>query len=355
MEDKSKQLKGNPFFALRSRNDQKDPTHKSAVLMDQSAVPANVYEDDFATNYLSKIAKLPGNRPVAKVGSPSTSPLKRPLYVLTPEGSKLNREKAFGFFVYFSNKELPEYTRVEPIQIPDEVVESLQDSQGHIKHQAVVLDTDFLDQLSQTIRREKRGKKGIPTQNQCMARDSSHPEEASASKNAAKLGIAQPNEMWEWLHLIAFFIKGKAAQSADNLTGGTKHANTDMMLFEDQLPYLTEHLKEQVCLQVSAPQIKGSHFAKEIHYTIVTKHFTLPFIVDAQTSIAPSRGLSNYIRALVDTFVESTKEIINNGATVRRRLDSPSSILFFNTISKPEEEEEEKENIKPASNQSSNM
>lgn len=307
------------FLRMRARKDHKDPNYKTAILVQSTVIPTTLDENVTADKLLEKVKDIPGHREIAKTGTLADTPQKRPLTVYTPGGTELGREKDYGFVIIYSNKQLVEAERNPPnltnIKLQGILKESPPDFK---KYQEIVVTKELVEKAQQSG--AKRGTKGIPCQNTVMS-EKGDKQEASATKIAKLLDLqTQPDEFFEWLHLIMFFLKLLAAQHPDNLTGGTKHANTDMMMGEDALLYIVDLLGGEIKLHVSTEEI-GHHFSKEIRFTIETKYMTLPFVFNAQTSIQPSHRNVDYLHAVVDTIIEQIQTLFKpTTASAKKKL-----------------------------------
>ncbi|MBA2653542.1 MAG: hypothetical protein H0U71_00555 [Gammaproteobacteria bacterium] len=267
--------KANPYLKMRVRKD--EDNFKTAALLDKNIVPSGVDQGEFEQQILNKFNEIPGNRPVAEVGSPSNTPQKRPKYVISPDGHKYLLDKSVGFLLIYSNATVTEISRNTVPLIPENVRNNLENTTA-LKFEAITITNELIEEMLEQRRKGlKRGTNGIPDQNSTMVKKGITPQEGSATKNAQQLGLAAPGEIWEWLHLILFFLKGRAAQKVQNLTGGTKHANTDMIFAEDELLYLGQHLDEEIYLVVTPTEIDQTHFADEINFTIITPKFIIPY------------------------------------------------------------------------------
>lgn len=322
---------GNPYLKLRCRRDEKDENYKTAFLLADSIIPQGVTSQVLGERIAEKTAEIPNNRPVENIGSPSASPLHRPAYIITPNGSKLMREKCYGFLLIYSNKKIDEVVRGEVNSVDAKVEEILKNPpEDYIKRQTIFLTPELLDSMKEIVKIEKRGTNGIPDQNSTMAKKGINKQEASATKIATRLGIRDKDELFEWLHLIAYILKGRLAQTSENMTGGTKAANTDMIFAENEVVY-TAYREGEVYLKVMAEEFPGTHFAKKITYTIMTKKCIIPFEFDAQTCVQPSYKNQYYIHAVVETILELTGNLFgneNSSNEVERKFTSKRRIVF---------------------------
>jgi hypothetical protein len=326
---------GNPFLRMRTRRDEKDLSYKTAALMDKSIIPKGT-EEELARELAARFAEIPGNRPIAQFGEPANTPQKRPISVFTPNGGELFREKSYGFILIYSNKCITELPRPHPDFANSKWDEALKKCNGTVKTQEIVCTPKYLKQMDSSRKKGVvRGKNKIPDQQTTMGLPGVNKKEASATSVARKLGIILPKEAWEWLHLIAFMIKGRAAQDPSNMSGGTRDANTDMIFGEDEFVYITFALNEEVKLLVESQEI-GAHFAKEIRFTILTDHFVLPFVFDAQTTVTPSFRNQGYIHGIVATLVDIALDQLNTGTSekqVKRKLNFDKDLASGKQVS----------------------
>jgi hypothetical protein len=329
MKEKPYRISG--FLYIRAKKEAS--THKTAMLVSSDILPEGLPQEEFEKELNQKTGEILGSRPIDRYGSPAKTPRKRPASVFTPGGTELSREKDYGLAIIYSNGDKLEAVR-NPI-LDAKTSHILKETSADPKEQEIVLTSELIKKMDKQIRLKKRGSKGIPDQNQTMVKKGVNKQKASATKIAELLGVKEKFELWEWLHLIAFMFRGANAQEPTNMSGGTKDANTDMIFAEDAVRYLAYVQEKEVRLIVKSFEYPGTHFAKEIHYTVITKEFTLPFIFNAQTSIQPGRRNSSYIQSLVDTLISQTSSLCSGQA--RRELkfqepkvsSEPTMPLFF--------------------------
>lgn len=340
-----KAKKANTTTHFRARRDEKDPEYKTAVLVDRSVLPPGV-DVEAAARYLDTILteEVIGHRPINVLGSPANSPKKRPKYVVSPGTTKYYREKSYGCMLIYSNKGVKEVSRLQPDLERVDWLKRLQASSPDcIKMQEILVTSALLEKTAEQRKAGYvRGKKGIKNQNSCLAKFGVKAQKASATKIAKKINISQSGELWEWLHLIAFFILGGEAQTHGNLTAGTKPANTDMIFSENLVDYLARFFEEGVKLIVTSEELPNCHLSKKITYRVITPSFELPFVFNSQTSIQPSLRNQSYLDALVSTLLEKTEGLLDKDdqkLSVKRKLsftdDGPPAkkprmpMLFF--------------------------
>lgn len=300
-----------PSHLFRMRANKR--SSKSAALFDEDVLSPEMDKENVSAQLLDALGRVPGNRPVAEVVE--RSPGGRPSEVLTPNGTKLFRKKALGFFLSFTTAEvmaslnipelLADHIAIDEIDI-DEIESTLVPAgpDGFVKMQELVVTPELLAEAEQARKNgEKRGTNGIPDQAATMAEEGVNAKLASANHIAVLLKL-QPTglSLFEWLHLIMFFLLRLLAQDPNNLSGGTRAANTDMMMAENLLTRSVTLLKESVKLKVESLEM-GFHFARKIRFTIVTKHFSLPFVFDALTTLPPSLEDHDYLQTFLNTLI----------------------------------------------------
>lgn len=309
---------GQPSYLFRMRANKR--SSKSAALFDEGVLPDGIDKENMAAKLEEALEKVPGYRPVAKIAK--RSPGGRPLEVISPNGTLYVRKKALGFFLSFieaailaslpNPKLLADHIAVKEIDV-EQVEAILQPAgpAGFVKMQELVVTPELLKAAEDAQKSgERRGKDGIPDQAASVVQEGVNSKLASANHIATLLQLqATGLKLCEWLHLIMFFLLRIAAQNIDNLTGGTKAANTDMMIAENATTTLVKLLKEKVELKVESFEM-GFHFAKEIRFTIVTKYFSLPFVFDALTTLAPSLEDHDYMQAFLITLVAEIKTLL---------------------------------------------
>lgn len=312
-----KRKRENGTLRFRTKRNEEDENYETSALVDPQLCSLS-NPQEFEAALQSRFNAIPGHRPVKELGSPANTPLGRPGYIITPGGRRFPREKVYGCIMIFSKNGATEVIRNKP-KINARVAEVLKKCETDTKEQTIIVTPKLLDQLANG-KNVKRGTKGVEDQNRVMAETGYNKQEASATKIAMHLQIREDNEPWEWLHLVAYMLRGPSAQNKNNLTGGTKDANTDMIFGENEVIFITYELQEEVQLIVKADEFPGTHFAKEIKFTIMTKSFTINFIFDAQTSIQPSYRNKSYIHALVETLIEDAKGLLSREKNARRSI-----------------------------------
>ncbi len=302
---------------------------KSAALYDENVVPEILNREIFAARLVDNLTLIPGNRPIAKLGTPSNSPDKRPLSIYTPNGTKLPRHKVFGFAITFAEK-VPTSPGLLPFNLEDvdiEMIESLLQPAGPAGYEKIqeIEVTPELVKAAQ-LSNDKRGQDGIPDQATTMAGDGVSPKLASANHIAILMKVqATGLSLFEWLHLIMFFLLKRKAQDPNNLTGGTRAANTDMMIGEFSVTLAVALLKAGVRLRVEALEL-GCHFASKIRFTIITKHFALPFVFNALTTDPPALEDHDYVQGFLISLVSELNSVITPKCNRTLSFDSAPTV-----------------------------
>lgn len=152
-------------------------------------------------------------------------------------------------------------------------------------------------------------------QNEAMAVKSSKAKDAGATAyvKATKLHDDKISLKWEWLHLVAHMILGKVSQDIDNLTAGSKHANTVMIFADVDIPYLSKMYPEGFDLElwadlVDASPTEATHIAQTIYYTITTKDFSYTLTFDAQNPNQPHIDFGEYMHIALLALVAVAKQ-----------------------------------------------
>ena len=115
------------------------------------------------------------------------------------------------------------------------------------------------------------------------------------------------NQKWHWLHMIAFFMKGKDSQKSSNLFAGTDHANYRHLNIELEVPYLLKHFPNGLTIYGNVIS-DANDVAKSFTYNIATDDFTLEFRIDAQSLVQPNVIEGEYVHSFVKAVVERNEE-----------------------------------------------
>lgn len=300
----------NHFFYMRTSEE--DPNSKYAVLFNSNVLAPGMDPIAVAHQLQTAVLKIPGVRPVAQLGSPADTPQKRPSSILTPGGTRLERRKDYNAMLTFSDAPAPKEENLVPqlpnVQITDILVPPTNDDGRKVQEIVVTPELLALATLGQQ-EGIVRGKNGISDNASQMARKGINKKKASANNIAALASLKTTGmSLWEWLHLIMFFLLKKLAQDPNNLTLGTREANTSMMISEEALVRVVRGLGKLAYLRSEAIE-DAPHFGKEIWYTIKAENIFLKFVFNARTNINPTRTERKCSNALVDVLVRASKKL----------------------------------------------
>ncbi len=203
-------------------------------------------EDGF--NIMSPVPSRYSRR-ADRLGTPSTDVKGFPKSVYTQSGTKLKKSKDVGSFAFYSEKmDYDRKRKDSDINYDTEEVSK-----------ELILTRESIEKVEKEIakRKNNRGK----SQNSLMGGSAKqHAHESKVSNN--------PNEAWEWLHLVGFQFLGTKGQDRENLVGGTNSANTDMLVVAEQHIKSLVKEKGEVTLGVKATIQKGTKIADKIDYKI---------------------------------------------------------------------------------------
>lgn len=269
-----------------------------------------------ATNYLADIKEMKSDRPIADViRNPLTG---SPKAVVTPtRRTRLGRRASYGSMAVFSNQPTPSVEEKpvstidesSPFFKSDEFIAAAEAPESSSKREVAEITTATLDAV----------KKGKQSRNQTRVIGIG----AAAYANATQQ-MPEGQRLYEWLHLVAFFIKGQAGQIPENLVVGTAFANTRMLFVELEIRLLAGHFPG-FRLEVDADLVPGTQIAKTISYTIITTAFTLPFVFQAQDFLKPHIFEHFYIQKLIQSFINVSLEKISPAATVTTTTTAAAS------------------------------
>ncbi len=140
-------------------------------------------------------------------------------------------------------------------------------------------------------------------------RSSQAKEKGWKAKEAAKASniTMSANQKWHWLHMIAFFMKGKSVQNSGNLFAGTDYANYRHLFLELEVPYLLQYFPNGLTI-FGTVLADVNDVAKTFTYNIATDDFELKFQIDAQSLVQPSATEGEYIHNFVKVVLERKEE-----------------------------------------------
>lgn len=172
------------------------------------------------------------------------------------------------------------------------------------KTQSVHVTQNLINKTA--AQKRKNDGRRIVSQHYVMAAPGVSEKEASATNYAQSLytSVTVKNIRWEWLHLVMHAVLGDAAQNQDNLVAGTYHANTNMILAENNIPFLANKYPEGFSLIIDSTLEPDTHIAKEINYSIKTPDVTLPLNFNAKETRQPHSAFNTYMKEFVANLVE---------------------------------------------------
>ena len=287
-------------------NGHKIQPYKTAMLIDQNKVPADI----LFTNE-EKLYEIPSHRPIRRVTKRSGAD--SPVEIATPKGSLLPRVSRLGALSLFSNdpkaKPIVDFNPITELKddsefYSDEPYDSIVEPESNKKFQQAKITHEKLEK-----RREedlKNNFKRSISQNKIMVKEDVPERKGSATDYTHSTTLFDKNIRWEWLHLVAHSIAGKASQNSDNLVAGTAFANTEMMFAESTFNYLSRVYPKGFTLSVKATLIPETHIATAIYYTIKTPDFEIPLQFNTQTPNRPHINFQGYFNYLVEELVRHT-------------------------------------------------
>ncbi|MBI2785357.1 MAG: hypothetical protein HYX60_03220 [Legionella longbeachae] len=266
---------------------------------------------DFKKRLSNKLTQHPYHRPIEKVIKTTSSG--SPLVIETPGKSVLNRSRRMGFIYFFDNQLTspnltPEKKKLsgDSLFFKSSPYEAIQSKKVPKKYQTIDISTKLLNASKQKIKRNNNQRQ--ISQNKVMVNTGVKESKGSATQYVKATQLFDPHTKQEWLHLVAHRILATAAQHVDNLVSGTPHANTEMMMVEDCLEYLSKAYPEGFKLTVEADLIEQTHIAHSIQFTIETEDFILPFSFNAQQSLIPNFQDVLYVRSVIESLLEVVQQ-----------------------------------------------
>lgn len=219
----------------------------------------------------------------------------------------LERESKFGCKSFLTNRNLPmNHAVVESLSIDNEFFNSGQYKKikkyfGAFKEHDIFITSGLV----------KKTQKELKT-----SRNQQSIMQGSAGKCAEAMELFVSGIKWEWLHLVAHCILGKKSQHENNLVGGTKEANTNMALIENELKYLATKFPKGFTLKVKAHLMKREAFdyigdeylqiATHMEYEIFVGELQIPFDFNLQDTHQPHIDFVPLIHAMFEAIVDLT-------------------------------------------------
>jgi hypothetical protein len=303
------------------------------AIFDQSSLNVSEVKNLIATNVTTARTYRPVHQIIefSKNGSPIT--------VITPGKSQLERKNRMRSCSFFNNvrREI-KFDTIETQTIIDpssgffasEAYKNIKEIHDTVKLQDVTVTCALLNKTRRN--HHMNGKQRVTSQHKKMVRDDVSEKLGSARTYTVATELFSETLKWEWLHLVAYMILGPESQDADNLVSGTNHANSMMMLAENEMEYLAKHYPKGFQLSIRANLIPNTHIATTIEYSIKTKDFELPMEFSAQNPNQPHADYQIYVHSVFKAFVETAKNttLTTTSTNTTAVSQSDNSMLFFN-------------------------
>jgi len=323
---------GNPFLPIRAAHDKFGETEgkkvefKIAALVNKDVMTSQLSTPTILRKLKRKFSTISGHSKVSEVleFSAAGSPLK----IQTPGRTILARHKRLGVIDTFTN--LPVDPKAEAkLALPPQ-------SQFHRsasclaikppaenKKEITILITPELLKKSAGERRRNNNRR-VCSQNKVMVKVGKSEKEGSATNYAQATELFSEELMFEWLHLANYKVLGSQAQEEKNLVGGTDHANTDMIPFEDQLSRLTKLFPQGFSLYVEAEMVDQTQIASVIRFRIETEVFAYTAEFNAQTPTRPHIKNKEFIDSMTAALTEAATPDVNQA---KKEQSTPSMIF----------------------------
>lgn len=294
-----------------------DKPVKVIVVVHEDKITAKL-DPNFTENLAKEFAKVPGNRPgkVTKKSAITDSPLEAE----TPGGSVLHRKSRLGILSFLSNQ--PSDSLID-LQLQESIINK--EFYNSPQYKAITEVVDHYKKQSTVVKSESRTKHVAETykkNNKTIMGVAATEYVQSTRSSEENIKLFNDHIKCEWLHLVARMFDPLLGQDSGDIVAGTYHANTEMVLVEQQMKFLASKYPEGVLLEVFADLIPDTHIAKKIHFKVTTKDFSLPFEFNAQTTIQPHITYQSYIRNL---FEELVKQAENKEAPSATPFKAPTS------------------------------
>ena len=238
-----------------------------------------------------------------------------PLVIQTPGGTEHTRIDKMAYMVVF-RKNAVEGELVSPVTevaanhsaFDTPLYKSIKPNQQKIKYQSIHVTPELLKKTRSEIA-VNQGRRS-QSQNKVAVKEGVPEAKGSATGYAQLFDELPADQRYEWLHLVAHFVKGKKSQDIDNLGIGTAHANTKMLFVEAQIPLLARFFPEGFRIDVEAEYMENTQIMSSIIYKISTKSFNLVFEFNAQDTIRPEIMMKEYLRTLVEVKIDSPLSVV---------------------------------------------
>lgn len=235
---------------------------------------------------------IASDRPSAPVGHP-TPKSGTTLFRVTPGGTRLKRSMHNGVLTTYSNiqmKRALSYSIVDEKDRPGNLLKT----ESNFKEQSITVTYDDLV-------------KGHKSRCQQSVMASSGIVKAADAAKAS--GVYQDNDIWHWMHLIAYKLGGEKMQIPENLIAGTVEANTVHQVLELEIQNILNCKVEEVVV-TGVAEHDDNHVGTNLLYRIKAPQFDLTFIIDPQTRQKPSAIDESYVHNFLEHLITSHKENI---------------------------------------------
>ncbi|MFI4983890.1 MAG: hypothetical protein ACHP6I_01685 [Rickettsiales bacterium] len=226
----------------------------------------------------------------------------------TPCRTTLFRSSTFGPFTTYSSHALEEVTNCVNNSETKEPV-NLVPPNANFKEQSIRITFDDL----------VRGRRSSSQQAIMATHGTVRAEDA-----ARTAGIYQTDDVWHWMHLIAYKFGGEAVQRRDNLVAGTEQANTTHRILEMEI---ANHIKlnlDEVRVTAVA-DCNEYHVSSLLQYRIQTSDFDITFVINTQTRNKPSSIDEQYVHMFLSNLAKigkrSLEEISENETLAPSHVD----------------------------------
>jgi len=246
-------------------------------------IPEGIFSPETKIRVQYALSNLPNARPGLFY---SPSPKGKPKKAITPGGTRHRRHADLGSLQIF----LPE---IEDSKILDEhkaeicgIIANYQEREFRF-----VVTAQDIDDAGKQSRSSQAAVTGMP------AKD--------AAKNSG-LKFSK-KQIWHWMHLIAFFMQGKASQRKENLVAGTRDANIRHLFAELEVPYLLQFFPDGIEV-FGKVLVDTNNVGKTLEYNLATDDFTIKFTFDLHSLQRPNQIEGDCIHEVVKVLIERSQE-----------------------------------------------
>jgi hypothetical protein len=313
-----------------------DRTHstpkRTSVLLNKETLVLNTPESrTFSADIAESAAAIGTHKPIKAITRWSDDD-GMPTEAITFSDKKLIRTHDVGPIHFFSNRS-PAVPLARSAFNRDSAASSsiIQRNTQSTKSIRVLITADSLKKADAEYKANNY--KRSCSQHKVMVQKGVSEKQGSATSYAASVGLSSEEQVWQWLHLVAYNLIGKVAQDEGNLGCGTEQANAQMLSVELNLRDISAAYPKGFYLDVSASFMPDSQIMEKVNYTIQTDDYKSHFVFDARSTKKPDISDVSYVRIMQ----EALQKIFQDKAVKAKKLSfpkkpEPAGVVLFNPV-----------------------